>query len=129
MNKLQEGEPWLKEAYRLDAGRIGPGFYWEDFAGQPYSHLLIRNGKYSRAEEVARNTLSRINAELRKEGPWKTLAEINASLGWVYCYPQLVEALCRLERFEEAKILVEEQLGPGAAQSWTPAQLKSFKTL
>ena len=74
---------WLAEAYRLDAGRIGPGLFWEDFPGQPYSLLLIRNGKYPLAEEVARNTLRRGNAELGKEGPWKTLAELNASLGWV----------------------------------------------
>jgi hypothetical protein len=129
INKLQDGEPLLAEAYRLDTGRIGPGFYWEDFPGQPYSYLLIRNGKYSLAEEVARNTLSQVHAELGKKGPWKTVVELNASLGWIYCYPQLVEALCRLERFEEARILVEEQLGPGAAQPWTPPQLKSFKTL
>ena len=91
INKLQDGEPLLAEAYRLDTGRIGPGFYWEDFPGQPYSHLLIRNGKYPLAEEVARNTLGRVNAELGKEGPWKIWAELNASLGNIYCYPQLVE--------------------------------------
>ena len=88
--------------------------------------MLLRNGKYPLAEEVARNTLSQVHAELGKKGPWKTLVELNASLGWIYCYPQLVEALCRLERFEEARILVEEQLGPGAAQPWTPAQLMTF---
>jgi pentatricopeptide repeat protein len=129
MNKLEEAEPLLKDAYELNAGRIGPGFYWEDFAGQPYSHLLIRNRKYSEAEKVARDTLIQINAELGKDGPWKIWAEFNASTGWVYCYTQLVEALCRLGRFEEAKRLVAEQLGPGAAQTWSPAQLKTFKTL
>jgi eukaryotic-like serine/threonine-protein kinase len=129
INKRQEGEPLLAEAYRLDPGRIGPGLYWEDFPGQPYSHLLIREGKYPLAEEVARNTLSRVHAELGKGGPWKTLAELNASLGWIYCYPQLVEAQCRLGRFHEAETLVAEQLGTGAAQPWSPAQLKSFKTL
>jgi hypothetical protein len=40
-----------------------------------------------------------------------------------------VEAECRLGRFDEAKTLVEEQLGTKAALSWTPAQLQTFKGL
>jgi len=90
---------------------------------------FLSGTKYSLAEEVARNTLSQVHAELGKEGPWKIWDKLNASLGNIYCYPQLVEAQCRLGRFHEAETLVEEQLGPGAAQPWTPAQLKSFKTL
>jgi hypothetical protein len=40
----------LAEAYKLEPGRNGPGLDWEDFAGQPYSFLLIQNGKYLLAE-------------------------------------------------------------------------------
>jgi hypothetical protein len=40
-----------------------------------------------------------------------------------------VEAQCKLGRFREAETLLEGQLGPVASRPWTPAQLKSFKTL
>ena len=129
LNKPLDAEPLLAEAYRLDPGRTGPGYYWEDFAGQPYSQVLLLNGKPQLAEEVARNTISRVHAEWAKPGPWKALAELRASLGDISCYPQLVEAQCRLGQFHEAETLVEEQLQPGATQPWQPAQLRSFKTL
>jgi tRNA A-37 threonylcarbamoyl transferase component Bud32/tetratricopeptide (TPR) repeat protein len=129
LNKPLEAEPLLAEAYQLDPGRTGPGYYWEDFPGQPYADVLLCNGKYPLAEEVARNTISRVHAELAKPGPWKALAELRASLGWIYGYPQLVEAQCRLGQFHEAETLMEEQLRPGAARPWSPAQLETFKVL
>src|SRR6185436_6475620 len=46
LNKPLEAEPLLAEAYRLEPGRTGPGFFPEDFAGHVYSAVLIRNGKY-----------------------------------------------------------------------------------
>jgi len=91
--------------------------------------VLIRNGKYPLAEEVARNTVNRVNAELGKADAWKEASELRARLGNIHCYPHLVEVQCRLGRFHEAEALLAEQLGPGAARPWTPAQLKSFKKL
>jgi serine/threonine protein kinase len=129
MNRPLEAEPLLAEAYRLEPGRTGPGYYPEDFAGQPYSSVLIRNENYPLAEEVARITVSLVNTELGKPAAWTAAAEFHASLGNLFCYPMLVEALCRLGRFHEAQALVEEQLGPGAARSWSRAQLKSFTVL
>ena len=98
---------------RVATPRAGPGFYWEDFARQPYSCLLILNGKHPLAEEVTRASVSRVNADLAKPGVWKAMAEFSASLGDVYGYWPLVEVLCRLGRFHEAETLVAEQLGPG----------------
>ncbi|HMO66915.1 MAG TPA: hypothetical protein PKE47_17140, partial [Verrucomicrobiota bacterium] len=129
LNKPLEAETLLAEAYQLEPGRTGPGFFPEDFAGHVYSSVLIRNGKYALAEEVARVTVNQVNAELGKAEAWKEAVELRSRLGNIHCYPSLVEALCRLGRFQEADALLVEQLGPGAARPWTPAQLESFKKL
>jgi hypothetical protein len=129
LDQPRDGEVLLAEAFQLEPGRNGPGLYWEDFAGQPYSFLLIQNGNYGLAEEVALTTMKKIHADLTRGGPWRTMAELTARLGWVSCWHQLVEAQCRLGRFREAATLVEEQLGPKASQPWTPAQLKTLMGL
>jgi hypothetical protein len=129
LNKPLEAEPLLAEAYRLEPGRSGPGLFWQDFVGIPYTQVLIRNGKYQLAEEVARITVNQVNAEWGKAGPWNALSELAGNLGNLYCYPHLVEAQCRLGRFREAVSVLEEQMGPGAARLWKPAQLRGFKTL
>ncbi|MCC7374584.1 MAG: serine/threonine protein kinase [Verrucomicrobiales bacterium] len=129
LDQPREGEALLAEAFRLEPGRNGPGLYWEDFAGQPYSLMLLQNGKFGLAEEVARTTMEQTQADLKRDGPWKTLAELTASMGWVTAWPQWVEAQCRLGRLREAATRVEEQLGPGADQPWAPAQLKTLMGL
>jgi serine/threonine protein kinase len=129
LNQPLEAEPLLAEAYRLEPGRSGPGLFWQDFAGIPYTQVLIRNGKYQLAEEVARITVNQVNAEWGKAGPWNALSELAGNLGNLYCYPYLVEAQCRLGRFQDAESVLEEQMGPGAARRWAPAQLRGFKAL
>jgi hypothetical protein len=130
LDKSPESEPLLAEAYRLEPGRTGPGVYWEDFTSNPYSRALIQNGKYQLAEEVARLGISRFNAEtLGKEGDLINATVISGRVGYLPFYPQLVEAQCKLGRFQEAEALIEEQLGSGTAQPWPPLQIRSFKTL
>lgn len=74
LGKPLNAEPLLAEAFQLEPGRNGPGLSWEDFAGQPYSYLLIQNGKYLLAEEVphpCRGTARR----------WPTISATAASSG------------------------------------------------
>jgi hypothetical protein len=108
LNNPLEAEPLAAEAYRLLP---------EPDLGAFYTMVLILNGEYRMAEEAARTSVSRLNA---KHG---VSPEDLAS------YALLVEILCRLGRSHEAETLLGEQLGPGAAQPWTPAHLRRFEML
>jgi hypothetical protein len=57
----------------------------ELLAGKSYPQVLIRNGKYPLAEEVARTTVSRGHAELAKPGVWIAWFEFDANWGAGSC--------------------------------------------
>ena len=115
MNRSAQAEPLLAEAYRLEPGRTASGLYLIDFAGMPYAQVLIRNGRYELAEEVARKTLSQLTADL---GDVPLLG-----------YAILVEADCKLGRFQAARKLIEEQVDHAPSQAWSPEQLLNLRML
>jgi Protein kinase domain len=115
MDQSVQAEPLLAEAFRLEPGRTASGLYLIDFAGVPYAQVLIRNGRYELAAEVARKTLSQLTADLGEVA--------------ILDYSLLVEADCKLGRIQAARKLIEEQVGHAASQAWTPEQLLSLRVL